>query len=146
MNNTQKTASVFAADLPAVPDTGCILLAGGFLTWLCAAGIVLLFITVLHFGKIMAGINRSFLYPAINRQLENSHTHAERLAFSNAFMHYTDVMYYQGITHTNAWTITAMTNILIAAQDNVLTRNESSNFVASVMSRITVQHPEKENQ
>jgi uncharacterized protein YbcV (DUF1398 family) len=94
----------------------------------------------------MAGINRGIFYPVFNQNLEKSHTPEERRAFSNAFMCYTDVMYHHGIIHTNAWTLTVMTNILIAAQDNVLTRHETSNFVASVTSRITLPAAEKENQ
>jgi hypothetical protein len=144
MNVTQKNAPVFAADLPAVPDTGCILLAGGFLTWLCAAGIVLLFITVLNLGKIVVNFNRNILYPHYNQYLEKSHTDEERRAFSNAFMQYTDAVYHYGIFHTNS--LAMMSNISFATKDRVLTRNESSNFVASVMSRITIREAQKENQ
>jgi hypothetical protein len=141
MDSPRKNTPVFAADIPAVPDTGCILIAGGFLTWICVAGVVLLLISVLNFGKIMAGINRNVLFPAFCQLMDKKHTDHERSAFSNAFMQYTDVMYYHGVTRSNAWTITVMTNILIAAQDNVLSRSESSNFVASVEARSTSDGP-----
>jgi len=141
MDSENKNTPVFAADIPAVPDTGCILFAGGFLTWICAAGIILLIITVLNFGKIVAGFNRNLLFPPCYQLMEQKHTDAERRAFSNAFMRYTDIMYYNGITYSNAWTLTVMNTLYSAMQDKVLTRSESSNFVALVEEHIAPDTP-----
>lgn len=139
MNTPHKNTPVLAADIPAVPAAGCIFMAGGIITWICVTGIILLFITVLNFGKMMSGVNRSLLFPSFSPLLDKNHTVEQRGAFSNAFMQYSDVMYTDGVTGSNVWTLGVMNTIILAAQDKVITRSESSNLVATVAAHVPIE-------
>ena len=116
--------------------TGCVWLACGGCAWIIVLGAALLLIFVMRFEKIFGRLGRDVGYPAFAQLLEPLHTPADRVAFSNAFFAMIACVEHQHGTNRPMWVADALTNILQAAHDRVVTRAESASYMTSVWSHV----------
>ena len=123
---------VFAFRFPAIPDTGCIVIAAGCVAWFCTAVIVFTIIFGINSGEIVARVSRSILFPAFEQALAPQHSSEQRQAFSNAFMRYADEQQRQKLFQTGHWTYPALNNLVQASRDGTLSCRETAAFVSSV--------------
>jgi hypothetical protein len=140
----ERAVSVPAAQAVLIPRRrfGCLVAVCGYTAWIGVLTLVLIVALIVKLGPVVASLGRTQFLPLYMQVLDDTHTVSQRLAFSNAFVRMLAMIDSNHWTDVAQQAVPPFQQLMVAAQDQAITTNESAAFCVQAAMGLAQDAPE----